>query len=245
MVDGGPQVEEAEEANRLLKSAESCFESDQLREGGEKLYRAIRMAENLGNRDLVDQAMQIYRRFIFTTETRSLGLARIETDGYILDIGGGGEGVIGRLNGKQVIAVDTSEDELLETNNESLKVVMDATDLKFVPRSFNVCTAFFSLMYIPKNDHSRVFNGVHRVLKDGGSFLLWDVSIPENRKDYRGFTVRLKIRLPEEQIETAYGVKYQQQNTEHFRVLAQEAGFKIVGEWREFEVLFLSMVKRA
>ena len=114
-------------------------------------------------------------------EIKSIEMDPIETDGLILDIGGGGEGIIGKLNGKQVIAVDTSERELQETVSESLKVVMDATDLKFLPKSFDVCTAFFSLMYIPKNKHLEVFKEVHRVLKDNGRFLLWDARTREEQ----------------------------------------------------------------
>ena len=37
-----------------------------------------------------------------------------ELQGKILDIGGGGEGIIGRLYGPQVIAIDYRQDELDE-----------------------------------------------------------------------------------------------------------------------------------
>jgi len=65
------------------------------------------------------------------TETQTIEVSHIETNGLILDVGGGGEGIIGKLNGKQVVAIDTRERELMETRNEALKVVMDAADLKF------------------------------------------------------------------------------------------------------------------
>ena len=58
-----------------------------------------------------------------------------------------GEGIIGNLNGNQVVAIDKNERELKETQNEALKIVMDATELKFLSQSFDVCTSFFSLMY--------------------------------------------------------------------------------------------------
>ncbi|UCD06465.1 MAG: methyltransferase domain-containing protein, partial [candidate division WOR-3 bacterium] len=88
---------------------------------------------------------------------QKIEMTPIETDGYILDIGGGGEGIIGRLNGKQVVAIDTRFDELQETKNDSLKIVMDATDLKFLPSTFDAATSFFSLMYIKKGHHLKVF----------------------------------------------------------------------------------------
>jgi ubiquinone/menaquinone biosynthesis C-methylase UbiE len=53
-----------------------------------------------------------------------------------------------------------------ETRNQALKIVMDATDLKFLPESFDVCTSFFSFMYITQGKYSRVFGEAFRVLKD-------------------------------------------------------------------------------
>jgi hypothetical protein len=50
----------------------------------------------------------------------------METQGWILDIGGGGEGIVGQLNGRQVVAIDTSQEALEETQNDVLKAVMDA-----------------------------------------------------------------------------------------------------------------------
>jgi len=51
--------------------------------------------------------------------------------GLILDIGGGGEGVIGQIKGKDVIAIDISKEELEETPDGPLKIVMDARELQF------------------------------------------------------------------------------------------------------------------
>lgn len=133
----------------------------------------------------------------YDTEVQTVEVSRIETDGLILDVGGGGEGIIGRRNGKQVVAIDTREGELMETRNEALKIVMDATDLKFLPKSFDACTAFFSLMCIPKSIHQKVFEEVFRVLKDKGRFLIWDVRIPENVAGYKAFIVHLKVKLPQ------------------------------------------------
>lgn len=147
----------------------------------------------------------------------------LKTEGPILDIGGGGEGIIGKLNGKQVIGIDTSEQELKKTQNEALKIVMDATGLKFLSKSFDVCTAFFSLMYIPDEKHGRVFEEVYRVLKDNGKFLLWEVTIPENQGGYDVFAVRLKARLPKEEVETGYGTVWNKmQNIEYFKDLTQK-----------------------
>lgn len=49
-----------------------------------------------------------------------------EIQGSILDIGGGGEGIIGRLYDPQVLAVDNRQDELDETPETFKKALMDA-----------------------------------------------------------------------------------------------------------------------
>ena len=234
---------EEKEIRKLMEDAEQDIEADDLREAGEKLGRAMQIAKNMGNEELVKQIWDFIGKFTYSTEIQSIELSPIKTDGFILDIGGGGEGIIGKLNGKQVVAVDTSERELLGTQNEALKVVMDATDLKFLPESFDVCTSFFSIMYIPNDKHLKVFKEAYRVLKKGGKFLMWDVRIPEKRGDYKAFLVRLKVRLPTEETEAGYGVKWKTQNIEHFKVLAQKSKFKIISEWSKSEIFHLEMAK--
>jgi len=180
----------------------------------------------------------------YDTDVQTVGVSRIETDGLILDVGGGGEGIIGRLNGKQVVAIDTREGELMETHNEALKVVMDAADLKFLPKSFDVCTAFFSLMYIPKSIHQKVFEEVFRVLKDNGRFLIWDARIPENAAGHKAFIVHLKVKLPNEEVGTAYGAGWQAQSPECFKEMARLTGFKVTKESSKNEIFHLEMEKQ-
>lgn len=151
--------------------------------------------------------------------------------------------IIGKLNGRSVVAIDTSEKELAETQNGALRIVMDATDLKFLPESFDVCTAFFSLMYIPNDKHPDLFKDLHRVLRSNGRFLLWDAEIPKKSRDYIMFILRLKIRLPNEEVETGYGVKYKPQSLEQFKKLAQAAKFKVISEWSKNEIFHLELLK--
>ena len=238
-------IAEEKEVRKLIEDAERDVKADDLKEAGKKLHEAMQIAKNMGNEKLLNYIHEFIQSFSYSTKAQPIELSPTKTAGFILDIGGGGEGIIGRLNGKQVVAIDTSERELEETHNEALKAVMDATDLKFLHDSFDVCTAFFSLMYIPKNKHLRVFEEVHRVLKDDGRFLVWDVRIPERHGDYKAFIVRLKIGLPDEEIETGYGVKWQTQNSEYFKELAQKTNFKIVNEWSKGEIFYLEMFKNA
>ncbi len=54
-----------------------------------------------------------------------------EMTGEILDIGGGGEGIIGRVYGQQVTAIDNIQEELDEAPSSCKKMLMDASELEF------------------------------------------------------------------------------------------------------------------
>jgi ubiquinone/menaquinone biosynthesis C-methylase UbiE len=168
---------EEEEVKQLLNEAGQDAEQEKLQEALEKLRRARELARKKKDQKLPKQvqmrADELFGKFRYLAKARSIQVVPVKADGFILDIGGGGEGIIGKPNGKQVVAIDTNEEELEETKNDALKLVMDAAEMKFLPKTFEVCTSFFCLMYIPKNQHLQVFNRVNRVPKDGGRFLLW------------------------------------------------------------------------
>lgn len=54
-----------------------------------------------------------------------------ELTGSVLDIGGGGEGIIGRLYGKNVTAIDIRQEELDEAPEGPTKLCMDAAIWSF------------------------------------------------------------------------------------------------------------------
>ena len=60
-----------------------------------------------------------------------------DLSGKILDVGGGGEGIIGRLYGEQVTAIDKYQEELDEAPSGFVKVLMDAVNLTFSDCSFD------------------------------------------------------------------------------------------------------------
>ncbi len=232
--------------SQLIKEAELNIDAGNHKEAEHLLFQAWGIAKQTRNLTLTSIITNLCAKIgLLLITNQSIDLNPLETKGLILDIGGGGEGIIGKLNSTQVVAIDTSERELAETKNKALKVVMDATDLKFLPGSFDICTAFFSLMYIPKNKHSKVFEEAHRVLKDNGQFLLWDAKIPEMKKKYRQIIVRLKVQLPDETVKTGYGVRWQTQDINHFKELAKEHKFKVIDEWSKGETLHLKMLKES
>lgn len=83
---------------------------------------------------------------LFFAERQEVIVNDFDSPGYILDIGGGGEGSIGKLKGKQVIAIDPNKQELEESAAGPLKVIMDARDLQFPDGTFSLATSFFTLM---------------------------------------------------------------------------------------------------
>lgn len=228
----------------LVEDAKKDIAADNLKDAGDKIRQALELAQNIGNKELYNEIIEFVESFSYSPKPQTIELNRIKTKGFILDIGGGGEGIIGKINGKQVIAIDKNEDELLESQNEALKIVMDATDLKFLPESFSMCTAFFSFMYIPNDDLTKIFEETYRVLTSKGKFMIWDVEIPEKFGDYKAFLVRLMVKLPIEEINTGYGVIWKKQNLEYIKKLAQETNFEILDEWKKDEIFFLELVKR-
>jgi len=171
---------------------------------------------------------------------------RVLQSGRILDIGGGGEGVIGRLYGERVVAIDRQQSELLETQNEALKLVMDAREMSFVPGSFDVITCFFTLMYLPRAERLGVLQEARRVLKPGGAMLLWDAEIPlwaDGQAE--AYVVSLQVELSEASIRTDYGVRWQghEQSLSDCLMLAESAGFEVKEANRHGSVFSCSLQK--
>lgn len=149
-----------------------------------------------------------------------------DIEGRILDLGGGGEGVIGRLYQEQVTAIDIRQDELDEAPPGPTKLRMDARALDFPQASFDHVTAFYFFMYLPKADHLRVMREAHRVLRPGGQFCIWDAVIEGEGL----FMVDLDIDLAGERLLTGYGVQKPNpaQDEAHFMALAETAGFLVL-----------------
>lgn len=182
---------------------------------------------------------------MFIIEKQNVVLQDFECSGYILDIGGGGEGVIGLLKGDCVVAIDTRKSELEEAPDGPLKIVMDARDLQFLDNTFGTVTAFFTLMYILKSDRRKVFEEMYRVVKPGGSVLIWDVVIPLRDDTREWFVVPVVITVHGKPIETGYGVRWEgrEQDMLSFIELAEKAGFKVVEKTEDGQTFFLHLKK--
>jgi ubiquinone/menaquinone biosynthesis C-methylase UbiE len=163
---------------------------------------------------------------------QELQLQNFDTrDEWILDIGGGGEGIIGLLKGRSVIAIDRIKPELEEAKNSSLKIVMDAKELMFLDAFFSYATAFFTFMYIPEDDFNQVFSEVWRILKPRGVFMIWEplFSIPREERTKKLAVILLRILFPDGTTnETGYGGILRDQNVGTIVGPAEKSGFKVL-----------------
>ena len=150
--------------------------------------------------------------------------------GRILDLGGGGEGVIGRIYGRAVTAIDIRPDELEDAPGDFERICMDARQLEFPDGCFDAVTAFYFLMYLFPGDRGAVFSEAARVLKSGGRMYVWDAvydcAFPEPH------LAELYIDAAGEKISTTYGVLGEGMGLSRGDVLrcASEAGLELAGE---------------
>jgi ubiquinone/menaquinone biosynthesis C-methylase UbiE len=147
--------------------------------------------------------------------------------GTVLDIGGGGEGVIARVGGAAVVAVDKYLSEIDEAREKAAGaawLVADATALPFKSQSLDHATAFFSCMYMPNEVKEKVFRETRRALKEGGEFWIWDTPISLKNQV---FAIRLQVDLRDaERINTTYGVKAKDQSAASISSLLRQVGFE-------------------
>lgn len=150
--------------------------------------------------------------------------------GRILDLGGGGQGVIGRIYGRAVTAIDIRPDELEDAPGDFERICMDARQLELPDGCFDAVTAFYFLMYLFPEDMGAVFSEAARVLKSGGRMYVWDAvyssAFPEPH------LVELNIDAAGERISTTYGVLGEGMGLSRGDVLrcASEAGLELAEE---------------
>ena len=147
--------------------------------------------------------------------------------GSVLDIGGGGEGVIAQAGGPRVVAIDKLVSASQEARGKALDVpwiVADATALPFADHCFDHATAFFSCMYMPGDVQEKAFRETRRVLKKGGEFWIWDAHIAPKGKV---FAIRLQVDLDAGRtIDTVYGVRAKAQSAATIGSLLRQAGLE-------------------
>ena len=182
---------------------------------------------------------------IYFSELHHIDLTKIQLNGQILDIGGGGEGVIGQLAGHYVISIDPSERELKEAPSDCVKIIMNGKDLKFLDDTFDSITLFFTMMYIPTSDHKKVFKEIYRVLKTKGKLFLWDLTLPERPETEKDiYAIKLEVDIGVKKITTGYGTSWGKKfDMEHYLDLGKKVGFKVIEKEVNGETFFIKYLK--
>jgi len=123
---------------------------------------------------------------------------------------------------------------------------MDATDLKFLDKSFYTVTSFFTLLYIPNKEKlDKIFSEIYRVLKSQGEFLIWDVifEIPKNTSK-KQIATYLKVDMPDGTlIDTGYGTRMHAQDISDFLELAKQHNFQVIEKESWDKVFFIRLKK--
>jgi len=162
-----------------------------------------------------------------TTEQK-IALEQLEGDGLILDIGGGGEGLVSRIAGNRVCAVDIKLSEIREAQihgHSSNWFVADGRSLCFADAVFEVVTLWFSLGYMSDWTTKRqVLKEVYRVLKAGGRISILASHIPESITSLIFWGM---FTLPDGTVsKTGYGVRGgQNQTLQRILDLTSDVGF--------------------
>ena len=161
--------------------------------------------------------------------------------GTILDIGGGGEVIIGRIYQSQVTAIDNRQEELDEVPEGFSKLLMDACNLKFEDNIFDNVSLFYTLMYIDKNKHNKVIKEASRVLKKGGELYIWDTNINQANP----FLVELNIDIGDSIVNTTYGVYKDNafQDKDYYKSICEELGFYLIAESLDNDQFYMHLKK--
>ncbi len=160
-------------------------------------------------------------------------LERVPGTGLIVDIGAGGEGLVARLEGERVCAVDIRLDEIREARIHDPPAhwaVCDGRCLCFRDEVFDVATLWFSLGFIRNwDDKERVITEAYRVLRRGGRISIMACRIDQ---DVDAYFFSMEGTFPDGTLtKVGYGVRGRQNQTlARVRSLLERTGFKVTRE---------------
>jgi ubiquinone/menaquinone biosynthesis C-methylase UbiE len=180
---------------------------------------------------------------LLETPDQNINLRQLSGKGLILDIGGGGEGLVSRIEGERVCALDIRMSEIREAQihgHSSNWFVADGANLCFKDEVFDIVTLWFSLGYISDwNTKREVLEAAHRVLKKSGRLSIMASHISGSNER---FIFWATFTLPDgTRSKIGYGVKGDQNQTlPRILELVTKVGFsqhlqEDHGEWFKVE----------
>ncbi|MFX0124004.1 MAG: class I SAM-dependent methyltransferase [Candidatus Hodarchaeota archaeon] len=180
----------------------------------------------------------------FLTQPEKITIDSIP-DGSVIDIGGGGEGIIAQIGNERITAIDKRQSEIDEAKLNAPTanwILADATDLPYSEDYFDNATAFFSGMYMSMETFEKTCSETYRVLKNNGEFWIWDAKI-SNDEDL--FIIRLKITLPNgKKIKTGYGTKGSIRGVKEIKEKLLETKFHIEMVENHEKWFFIKAIKK-
>ncbi|MFX1283468.1 MAG: class I SAM-dependent methyltransferase [Promethearchaeota archaeon] len=166
-------------------------------------------------------------------------------DGSVIDIGGGGEGIIAQIGNERITAIDKNQHEIDEAKPNAPTanwILADATDLSYSDGHFDNATTFFSGMYMSMETFGKICEEVYRVLKNNGEFWIWDAKI-SNDKDL--FLIKLEIILPNgKKIKTGYGSRGKNRSLAEIKKTLVETNFHIEITENHEKWFFIKAIKK-
>jgi SAM-dependent methyltransferase len=179
----------------------------------------------------------------FETPLQEITFKSLAGTGLILDIGGGGEGIVSRIEGSRVCAIDINMNEIKEAQiygSSPQWLACSGEALPFRTAVFETTTIWFSLDYVANWEMKRaVMQEAFRVLRKKGA-----LSILSSRIVCREarFVLKMRYTLPDGSVyQTGYGVKGNQgQTMDKIGDIVEESGFQITkrddnGHWFRVE----------
>lgn len=189
-----------------------------------------------------------YVKKTYLAGAQGLNMRDVIFNGRVLDIGAGGEGIVGQIAGNQAIGIAPEEHRkgLERAPGSGIKIMMDARDMKFLDNTFDTAAAFYTLMYIENKHHKTVFSEIYRVLKPGGECMIWDMVVPERKfTEKESYLLGMEIKLKDTKVLTGYGAVWENkiQNTKYFIEIARNVGFDVIEEIEDNHLVYIKIKK--
>ncbi|MBD3405977.1 MAG: methyltransferase domain-containing protein [Candidatus Lokiarchaeota archaeon] len=163
--------------------------------------------------------------------TQEITLPEIHNDEIVIDIGAGSEALVSRITQAKVCAVDISISKIREAQiyqSGADWILGNAIQLGIQNAQFTKACLWFSLGYIANTDAKvRVFEEIHRVLKDSGRVSVLSAKIDCQEPK---FHFRVKYKFPDHTISIMrYLVRGRQNQTiDSISSMITRTGFDII-----------------